>query len=236
MIAKILGAAVAVAMMAAAPPASARIVTVTFTGTVATVDNPDGLWNSPSLGETIVTSMTFDTSQAYGSYSDGSENNIWGGTGYGGPQFILSASATINGVVYSVASPNYGSLSSDVYPSAPYSGVIGNGKNDVANGGASYTSTSVMEGANSSSPSLPFPYSLTTSYSYTLGPNDVGMNEIAFVNDNFVTDLWQFDNIVGNVTNVTVVVGAPEPSTWAMLLLGFAGLGFAGYRRARTAA
>ena len=27
----------------------------------------------------------------------------------------------------------------------------------------------------------------------------------------------------------------PEPSTWAMMLLGFAGLGFAGYRRARKA-
>ena len=28
----------------------------------------------------------------------------------------------------------------------------------------------------------------------------------------------------------------PEPSTWAMMLVGFAGLGFAGYRRARVAA
>ena len=26
----------------------------------------------------------------------------------------------------------------------------------------------------------------------------------------------------------------PEPSTWAMMLLGFAGLGYAGYRRARV--
>ena len=26
----------------------------------------------------------------------------------------------------------------------------------------------------------------------------------------------------------------PEPSTWAMMLLGFAGLGFAGYRRAKA--
>jgi hypothetical protein len=29
------------------------------------------------------------------------------------------------------------------------------------------------------------------------------------------------------------ITGVPEPSTWAMLLLGFAGLAFAGYRRAR---
>jgi hypothetical protein len=28
----------------------------------------------------------------------------------------------------------------------------------------------------------------------------------------------------------------PEPSTWAMMLLGFAGLGYAGYRNARKAA
>ena len=28
----------------------------------------------------------------------------------------------------------------------------------------------------------------------------------------------------------------PEPSTWAMMLLGFAGLGFAGYRASRKSA
>jgi hypothetical protein len=31
------------------------------------------------------------------------------------------------------------------------------------------------------------------------------------------------------------VTAVPEPSTWAMMLLGFAGLGFAGYRRAARA-
>ena len=29
----------------------------------------------------------------------------------------------------------------------------------------------------------------------------------------------------------TVTVGVPEPSTWAMMLIGFAGIGFAAYRR-----
>jgi fibro-slime domain-containing protein len=33
--------------------------------------------------------------------------------------------------------------------------------------------------------------------------------------------------------NVTVNPAVPEPSTWAMMLIGFAGLGFAGYKQAR---
>ena len=33
-----------------------------------------------------------------------------------------------------------------------------------------------------------------------------------------------------------VLATTPEPSTWAMMLLGFAGLGFAGYRSTRTSA
>jgi PEP-CTERM motif len=33
----------------------------------------------------------------------------------------------------------------------------------------------------------------------------------------------------------TFVAGAPEPSTWAMMLVGFAGLGFAGWRKAAKA-
>jgi PEP-CTERM motif len=35
------------------------------------------------------------------------------------------------------------------------------------------------------------------------------------------------------VTLNTIVVGTPEPSTWAMMLLGFIGLGFMGYRKSR---
>jgi hypothetical protein len=38
------------------------------------------------------------------------------------------------------------------------------------------------------------------------------------------------------VTLTNSVSGVPEPSTWAMMLLGLGGLGFAGYRRSRKAA
>jgi hypothetical protein len=33
-----------------------------------------------------------------------------------------------------------------------------------------------------------------------------------------------------------VVTGVPEPSTWAMMFLGFGGIGFAGYRTSRKSA
>ena len=39
----------------------------------------------------------------------------------------------------------------------------------------------------------------------------------------------------GNSTQSQITGGVPEPSTWAMMLLGFAGLGFAGYRRTKKA-
>jgi hypothetical protein len=55
--------------------------------------------------------------------------------------------------------------------------------------------------------------------------------------DFFVVDGYLADNIGGvalEIDPVSTAAPAPEPSTWAMLLLGFAGLGFAGYRT-RTA-
>ena len=39
----------------------------------------------------------------------------------------------------------------------------------------------------------------------------------------------------GNLTISPVVAAVPEPSTWAMMLLGFAGVGFMAYRRRSSA-
>jgi hypothetical protein len=39
-----------------------------------------------------------------------------------------------------------------------------------------------------------------------------------------------FDNVV-----ISTVAGVPEPSTWAMMILGFAGVGFLAYRRRNQA-
>jgi hypothetical protein len=45
-----------------------------------------------------------------------------------------------------------------------------------------------------------------------------------------------FDNDFSPVQVGSISTGVPEPSTWAMMFLGFVGLGFAGYRSAKTRA
>jgi hypothetical protein len=45
-------------------------------------------------------------------------------------------------------------------------------------------------------------------------------------------DTFGGGNDLGAMDNFAIA-SIPEPSTWAMMLLGFAGLGFAGYRASR---
>ena len=59
-----------------------------------------------------------------------------------------------------------------------------------------------------------------------------GTNTIdVFFDERHVSQAGLFFN-----ADVTINPSVPEPSTWAMMLLGFASLGFAGYRRARKVA
>jgi hypothetical protein len=64
--------------------------------------------------------------------------------------------------------------------------------------------------------------------------DQVGYSQTAVSSENL------FDSISGSVVVTPITPGGvPEPSTWAMMLAGFAGLGFLGYRqtvRARLAA
>ena len=50
------------------------------------------------------------------------------------------------------------------------------------------------------------------------------------------TNLNPADNFGLLLDNVQLASGVPEPSTWAMMLVGFAGVGFGAYRQSRRAA
>ena len=57
--------------------------------------------------------------------------------------------------------------------------------------------------------------------------NQLGYTQASFSSDNEFYTI----NQTGTVSATPSTVAVPEPSTWAMLLLGFAGIGFLAYRR-----
>jgi unsaturated chondroitin disaccharide hydrolase len=66
-------------------------------------------------------------------------------------------------------------------------------------------------------------------------PGNGGTNTALIYGDYYFTEaLLRLQNVLdGKPGWVLYSPTVPEPSTWAMMLVGFAGLGFAGYRRAR---
>lgn len=50
-----------------------------------------------------------------------------------------------------------------------------------------------------------------------------------------VPEGYTFDTLSGHNYSSTLLSAVPEPSTWAMVVLGFAGVGFMAYRRRNTA-
>jgi PEP-CTERM motif len=81
---------------------------------------------------------------------------------------------------------------------------------------------------------------------FTLGGDTVAPGTVVDLFDNGVSPMTGMNYGAFGVAIATssetlsyvaggVTATAPEPSTWAMMLLGFAGLGFAGYRRSQRA-
>jgi len=63
-----------------------------------------------------------------------------------------------------------------------------------------------------------------------LAINGTNLTSIALHSDLGFTQIKQFE-----LSGVTAVAAVPEPTTWAMMLLGFAGVGFVAYRRRSSA-
>jgi hypothetical protein len=59
----------------------------------------------------------------------------------------------------------------------------------------------------------------------------VGQGEVAAYDQNLLNDVlpWPAAFRIDGVSSAV-----PEPSTWAMLILGFVGIGFMAYRRKQT--
>jgi hypothetical protein len=201
--------------------ASADIVTLTFTGTVTGIDYA-GYFGYNTNGSTFTATYVFDSNLSGSNrittsvYSDTN-----GGSAFSIPTPAISATLEINGLTFSTG----GLYSSEFYS-----------QNTATSGYfESYGSVSPTAGSRLSNyiftadPNAPVLTSLTTPFSYTLNTGYY----------NQIYSLFQYgaDNLNLYSYHVTNEVSAvPEPSTWAMLLLGFAGIGAMTYRRRKAIA
>jgi outer membrane lipase/esterase len=93
-----------------------------------------------------------------------------------------------------------------------------------------FTSTSNVDGPNGTALINPDPALIPNSWAY------YGTTALLRSPDAAQTSFWADDEHLAAAAqllegNLLIQVAVPEPSTWAMLILGFAGIGFMAYRR-----
>jgi hypothetical protein len=210
---------IAAAVLGLPAASSAEIVTATFTGSVTSVFDSGGGLPPASESDPLVATYVFDLDQATGSSLLPTGGEISGPYGS-----FVTASVSVNGVVYG---PLPGFTSGEL-----------TGETQVFDIGSIIGATLLGTGMsfNSIVTGLDFAWPLTlTPTGFSYNPTDADQTQ-TFVSDS-AGDILEAD--ISNVT-ITVAVtpppAVPEPSTWAMMLLGFVGLGFAGYRSRPRAA
>jgi hypothetical protein len=139
---------------------------------------------------------------------------------------VGDATVTVNGMTYELGGSYYALLqnsSSESVPNALPNTLVAEVLD--ANGNVIYG-----EATTTTDPPQ-FPVSITTPFSADFG---AAAYSVIYFDCTSGACLGNIDGdlSVSLVNDSTV----PEPSTWVMMAVGFAGLGFAGYRRARTAA
>lgn len=232
---------------ASVAPSFGNIVTITFTGTVSSSDDPDGIFgctgdacsNEPYDGDTYTAVFTFNDAVGYTNDLAATLAFAEGGSSlppslqFGDPAapppspLVGNATVTVNGVTYDLPGDYYAILQSQSNEQdtgvLPYE-IIAHVKDLSGN--------EIYGFVNTTTDPPQFPVSISTPFSA-----DFGSAAYSYVNFDCTSGGGCFGNIQGDmsvslVDNSTV----PEPSTWVMMGVGFAGLAFAGYRRTRRAA
>jgi len=215
---KFLMMTIAAAVLGQSGAASAEIVTVTYTGPVILVSDANGGVPPASEGDTLVATYVFNLANA----TDSDIDPVTGGFSAGPYGSFVTASLTVNGAAGALPVFTTGELTGEtqVFETGTVldSEVTDNAGNHL---------TSLVNSEN---------------FSWNLAPPLHGVSFDPSGDDEALVQLGTAaeDLLEADVANVTVTVSSsspvPEPSTWAMMLVGFAGIGFFSYQRRRVAA
>jgi PEP-CTERM motif len=230
--------------------ASANVLKVTDLGTV--VGGYDGLGlfgtaGSDLVGDSYEAVFTFDLSGLSGVFNDGSQAYAYGGQVFVGSSTFVSEIVTIDGA----SAPSFGESAGEI--------LAENGSTFSAQSHCAASVTPVFTYPTFSltsyisadyffapNDSIPLDYSQSGTYTsadYSMYASFDAFSVSLDLQTGRSTGNWTAaDVMLSSVTVSSVTVSdppsptsVPEPSTWAMMLLGATGLGYAGYRTSRKA-
>jgi len=236
-------AAITLSLWAGAQRAEAALVTVTYTGTVSSgVDAfstfTDSLEPNNLAGLAYKAVYVFDTTLGETVSSPG-YNYALGGLFNGLQSPALSASITINGISFGFVPNNIGFINNISAAAANnvFVSLIEHKANHFAPTGNVESAILIHRLRHFSLNEPTYPGSLSQPVEH-----DVQFNEDVFAILNldyhtFANHYTAFVQATLAPSHVSIEIAAvPEPSTWAMMLLGFAGIGYGVYRRKKLAA
>jgi hypothetical protein len=195
--------------------ASAALVTETFTGTVTGFDAA-GFFGAPvGLNTTFTAQYFYDTANGVLQVPVTGQFQQVGGAEFSTSSPSIGANLTINGITYSTNGNWIAALTTF---NSSHAKIAFGAISEVDPTSGHYLFNQII---NNTGVGVPFPTSITSPFTYTAQTGD-NTGGVFFIGG---------DNLTLQATTVTLANAVPEPSTWAMMLLGFAGVGFMAYRR-----
>ena len=255
---KLLGGVAAIAMLAGVSNASAETVTVTLTGTVggyanATLTDQTGAFGGgPLTGDKGSVVFTFDTSTSGTpvtpwnegdnqltttstatlsggtvsfSLSNSSGTSLLGTRTYSGATLFDGTNSGSNNPILQL---NAGQDSSSRSPLLIFASILGGGTSDPSTFSAFLNADGSFKDGTYN---LPLVASIGAGRNIALFPQGVLLEDQGIAGSGFTPINLDISGATIQVGPVTAAV--PEPSTWAMMFIGFAGLGFLSYRRSQ---
>jgi hypothetical protein len=230
------GAAVAIAASSVlSVSANATIMTATYTGTVTSGFDITGLFGVAGAnlaGERFTVVYTYDTAKAGSShFQDASEELIYGGTQYGPPNPGIDAKVTIgSGTVDVLAGFSSYFITSQGAPAYTEHKIVQTSTGAFP-GASSHISVDTTLFTGSVPNRLADPFSGTPSGPFAAFSSGVFQDIVYDPQTGYAAEAKA--NLT--VDHLTVAAaGVPEPATWALMLIGFGGLGATLRRRSAS--
>ena len=206
--------------------AQAALVEITYSGSAYFGTDVSGLFGTAGaslIGKTVSVTYTFDTSVSPIQTVPVHSNYIRGGSNVGGGTVSpsLGAEITINGFTRTIGG------GFDALIKGYNDGAQSSQQHEAFDSFTQYATNSVA------APGNVLPMSITDAFSYNVVPLPGG--SVLPSNGFFRFNDGTLALFTPTLVSEALVTPVPEPSTWAMMLIGFAGIGYMAYRRSTRA-